>query len=224
MDATPAGRTLSIDVLSDVVCPWCFVGKRRLEIALSSFAASSPEVRPVVNWHPFELNPDLPREGVDRRAYIEARLGGRAHVADAKARLTAIGAALGIDFRFDAIMRQPNTRDAHRLISWAQARNDAAPLVERLFTAFFIDGRDVGDRTDLARIAGEAGFDGADAAVMLDSDALSDHIAATEQRARELGVSGVPFFIFNERIAVSGAQEPATLVAAIEQSLAREPT
>jgi len=222
MDAKAAGRTLTIDVLSDVACPWCFVGKRRLEAALSRLASSAAERRPVVSWHPFELNPDLAREGMDRGAYIEAKFGGRARVADAHARLVAIGASLGIGFRFDAIVRQPNTRDAHRLVSWAQARADASTLVERLFVAFFIDGRDVGDRSELVRIADEAGFDGAAAAAMLDSDALSDRVAATEQRARELGVSGVPFFIFNDRIAVSGAQDAATLFAAIEQSLAVE--
>ncbi len=219
MDATPADRTLTIDVLSDVVCPWCFVGKRRLESALAHLASTSPELRPLVSWHPFELNPDLPREGMERHAYMEAKFGGRARVADAHARLVAIGATLGIDFRFDAIARQPNTRDAHRLVSWAQARGDASPLVERLFVAFFIDGRNVGDRTELVRVAVETGFDGAAAADMLDSDALSDRVAATEQRARELGVSGVPFYILNDRVAVSGAQEPATLLAAIEQSL-----
>jgi predicted DsbA family dithiol-disulfide isomerase len=224
MDAKRAEGTLMIDVLSDVVCPWCFVGKRRLEIALSTLAAASPKLGPVVSWHPFELNPDLPREGIDRRDYVSAKFGGSARVADAHSRLVAVGAPLNIDFRFDAIARQPNTHDAHRLVSWAQQRADASPLVERLFTAFFIDGRDVGDRDELARIAAESGFDSADAARMLDSDALSDRVAATQQRARELGVSGVPFFIFNDRVAVSGAQEPATLVAAIEQSFAHEPT
>lgn len=224
MEARPAEGTLTIDVLSDVVCPWCFIGKRRLETALSRLASSSDGLRPVVSWHPFELNPDLPREGIERSAYMDAKFGGSARVADAHARLVAIGATLGIGFRFDAIVRQPNTRDAHRLVSWAQARADASALVERLFTAFFIEGRDVGDRAELVRIAAEAGFDGAAVALMLDSDALSDRVAATERRARELGVSGVPFFIFNERIAVSGAQEPATLVAAIEQSLGGAPT
>lgn len=224
MEARPAEGTLTIDVLSDVVCPWCFIGKRRLETALSRLASSSDGLRPVVSWHPFELNPDLPREGIERSAYMDAKFGGSARVADAHARLVAIGATLGIGFRFDAIVRQPNTRDAHRLVSWAQARADASALVEQLFTAFFIEGRDVGDRAELVRIAAEAGFDGAAVALMLDSDALSDRVAATERRARELGVSGVPFFIFNERIAVSGAQEPATLVAAIEQSLGGAPS
>jgi len=219
MASEPNGM-LPIDVLSDVVCPWCFVGKRRLEAALSRLASTQPGFRPVVNWHPFELNPDLPREGIERRAYMDAKFGGPARTADAHARLAAIGATLGIDFRFDAIVRQPNTRDAHRLVSWGQTQADAGPLVERLFAAFFVEGRDVGDRDELARLAAEAGLDFEAAKAMLGSDALVDRVAATEERARELGVSGVPFFIFNERVAVSGAHEPAALLDAIEQSLA----
>src|SRR6266545_7904325 len=116
----------------------------------------------------------------------------------------------------------PNTRDAHRLVSWAQAQADASALVERLFAAFFTEGRDVGERTELVRLATDAGFDGAAAAAMLDSDALFERVAATEARARELGVSGVPFFIFDDRVAVSGAHESAALLDAIEQSLAAE--
>jgi predicted DsbA family dithiol-disulfide isomerase len=220
MDNDPNGRALAIDVLSDVVCPWCYIGKRRLEAALAMLASARPELRPRVTWHPFELNPDLPRGGVERRAYIEAKLGGRMRAEQARARLEAIGASLGIGFRFDAIARQPNTLDAHRLIVWAQSERDGDTLVERLFVAFFVEGRDVGDRDELARLAGEAGFDAAAAKAMLASDALGDRVAATEARARELGVSGVPFFIMNARVAVSGAHEPATLVAAIDQSIA----
>jgi predicted DsbA family dithiol-disulfide isomerase len=212
--------TLAIDVLSDVVCPWCFVGKRRLEAALATLAAKRRDVHPVVSWHPFELNPDMPREGADRRAYMESKFGGRERVAGAHERLAAIGAQVGIDFRFDAIVRQPRTFDAHRLVAWAQTQRDAAPLVERLFAAFFTEARDVGDRGELARIAAEAGFDTAAATAMLDGDAHSETVRSIETRARELGVSGVPFFIFNGRVAVSGAHEPATLVGAIEQSLA----
>jgi predicted DsbA family dithiol-disulfide isomerase len=212
-------RSFAIDILSDVVCPWCFVGKRRLEAALATLATTRPEPRPRVSWHPFELNPDLPREGIERRAYIESKFGDPDRFAQSQARLGAIGAALGIGFRFDAIARQPNTLDAHRLILWAQSQRDADPLVERLFAAFFCEGRDVGDRATLAALAADCGFDAAAAAAMLDSDTLVDRVAATEGRARELGVSGVPFFIFNERVAVSGAHEPATLVDAIEQSL-----
>ena len=220
MDEGPARRTLTIDVISDVVCPWCLVGKRRLEAALSGLASTQQDVRPVVHWHPFELNPDLPREGVVRRAYMEAKFGGPARIAEAQARLRAVGTPLGIEFRFDAIARQPNTRDAHRLVLWAQAHADAGPLMERLFQAFFVEGRDVGQRAELAALAREAGFDAGAAAAMLESDALAEQVAATQRRTRELGVTGVPFFIFNERVAVSGAHEPPALLAAIEQSLA----
>ena len=211
--------TVPIDVLSDVVCPWCFIGKRRLEAALAMLRSTRPEIDAVVSWHPFQLNPQLPREGADRRSHREAKFGGAAQVEAIDARLAAVGASSGIEFRFDAIVRQPNTFDAHRLVSWAQSQADAGPLVERLFEAFFVAGRDVGDRAELAQIAAEAGLDRAAAASMLDSDAFADRVAATESRARELGVGGVPFFIINERVAVSGAQEPAHLREAIEQSL-----
>jgi predicted DsbA family dithiol-disulfide isomerase len=217
--AAEGKRSFAIDILSDVVCPWCFIGKRRLEAALATLASTRPELRPRISWHPFELNPDLPEGGIERRQYIESKFGDPGRVAQSQARLTAIGAALGIEFRFDAIARQPNTLDAHRLLLWAQAQRDVDPLVERLFAAFFLEGRDIGDRSVLASLAADCGFDATAAAAMLDSDTLVDRVAATEGRARELGVSGVPFFIFNERVAVSGAHEPAALVDAIEQSI-----
>jgi predicted DsbA family dithiol-disulfide isomerase len=214
----PSAEKLTIDVISDVVCPWCYIGKRRLESALRELAAREPAVRPLVSWHPFQLNPDLPREGIDRRAYVEAKFGGPDRARAVYARIRDVGAEVGIAFAIDAIVRQPNTRDAHRLISWAQARGDADALVERLFRAYFVEGRFVGDREVLAAVAGEAGLDAAAARAYLATDQGDDAIVAMDRRVRELGVEGVPFFIFAGRIAVSGAQEPQTLLDAIAEA------
>jgi predicted DsbA family dithiol-disulfide isomerase len=214
----PFPDRLTIDIVSDVVCPWCYIGKRRLEAALAELAVRQPAVHPFVSWHPFQLNPDLPREGIDRRAYVEDKFGGPERAHEVYARIRGIGAEVGIAFAFEAIRRQPNTRDAHRLISWAQAQGDADALVERLFRAYFIEGRYVGDREVLAALAGEAGLPADAARTYLATDQGDDAIVAMDRRVRELGVGGVPFFIFDGRIAVSGAQEPQTLLDAIAEA------
>ena len=210
---------LTIDVISDVVCPWCFIGMRRLETALGMVAAEQAPGGVAVRWHPFELNPELPPTGMDRRAYLEAKFGSASRAAQIYERVRAAGETAGITFGFDRITRQPNTRDAHRLIIWAQERGDAAPLVERLFTAYFVEGRDVGDRAVLAAIAGEAGFDAAAVRAMLDSGEGTEAVLASERRAVENGVGGVPFYIFNRSVAVSGAQDPRVLADAIAEAV-----
>ena len=210
---------LPIDMVSDVVCPWCFIGRRRLGMALAQFAANEPRVRPLVSWHPFQLNPDLPPEGIDRRAYLAAKFGSAHRAADIYERVRAAGASVGIDFAFDKIARQPNTLDAHRLISWAQAQGSAEELVERLFRAYFLEGRFIGDREALAAIAGEASLSAEAARAHLASTEGTEAIAQMDRRVRELGVTGVPFFIFGGRLAVSGAQEPAVLVGAMTEAM-----
>ncbi len=213
---------LTVDVISDVVCPWCYIGKRRLEAALARLRESEPELPIEVRWHPFQLNPDLPREGIDRRRYLEDKFGGRERAQQIYARVSAAGATVGIPFAFDAIERQPNTLDAHRLIVWAQARRDGDPdaLVEQLFRAYFLDGRFLGDQEELVARAAAAGYDAGDARRFLASDEVRKEVADAELRARVLGVSGVPFFIFGGKTAVSGAHEPETLLAAIAQARA----
>jgi predicted DsbA family dithiol-disulfide isomerase len=207
--------TLVVDVVSDIVCPWCFIGKRKLDSALAELARSEPSIDIKVRWHPFQLNPDLPAEGIPRASYLARKFGGAERAAGVYARVTDVGDAVGISFRFDRIERQPNTLDGHRLIAWAQEQGDAATLVERLFGAYFIEGRYIGDRNELARLAAEAGWSEDDARAMLQSDALRDEIAGENREAVDVGIQGVPFFIFNGRIAVSGAHDPATLLEAI---------
>ena len=209
-----------IDVISDVVCPWCYIGQRRLAEALARLPADDPARRASIRWHPFQLNPDLPQAGVARKTYLEDKFGGRMRAAQIYERVSAAGATVGIPFAFDRIAIQPNTRDAHRLIAWTQAQGDAGSLVERLFRAYFIEGRAIGNRDVLAAIAGEAGFDSAAARTMLDSDEGVDAVTLMDQRARDIGVQGVPFFIFNQHVAVSGAQEPDALLQAIAQARA----
>jgi predicted DsbA family dithiol-disulfide isomerase len=211
MPISASRPSMIVDVISDVVCPWCFIGRRRLGAALALFAAADPEIRPVVSWHPFQLNPDLPREGIARRDYLERKFGGARRATDTYERVRAVGRTVGIEFAFEKIERQPNTLDAHRLISWAQAQGDAEDVVERLFRAFFLEGRSIGDRDVLAAIAGEAGLSAAEAHRHLATEDGLATIAAMDQRVRELGVSGVPFFIFDGKVAVSGAREASVL-------------
>jgi len=205
---------LVIDVISDVVCPWCFIGKRRLDAALERLDA------PVaVRWHPFELNPDLPREGIDRRDYLERKWGSVEHANRNYDRVRAAGATAGIEFRFDLIVRQPNTRDAHRLVEWVQAQDiDATPLMERLFRAYFVEGRSLAGVAALADIAAEAGFEQGAVLTYLESDEGSDRIRDAERRAHAIGVEGVPFFIFDRRVAISGAQSTELMLQAMAKA------
>jgi predicted DsbA family dithiol-disulfide isomerase len=213
-----AAEELTIDVVSDVVCPWCYIGKRRLEAALRD-GASSPRIR----WHPFQLNPQIPAGGVDRRSYLEEKFGGPERAREIYARVEEAGRETGIAFNFERIERQPNTLDAHRLMAWAQAvdagRADA--LMEQLFAAYFLEGADIGAVDELVRLAVQAGYDESGARAHLQSDAGRDEIAAADERSKAMGIGGVPFFIFNRRLAVSGAQPPDVLRDAIAQASAQ---
>jgi predicted DsbA family dithiol-disulfide isomerase len=206
---------LFVDVVSDVVCPWCYIGKRKLETALTRLRADEPGLAPTVRWHPFELNPDLPVDGIPRAAYLENKFGGKARAAEIYARVRAVGTEVGIAFDFDRIERQPNTRDAHRVIAWAQQRGDAGALVERLFRAYFIEGRWIGEHDQLAALAADCGLPGDEARAMLASDAYRAEVQAEYREAQEAGITGVPFFIFNGRTAISGAHDPDVLLEAI---------
>ena len=214
--ADGAFAATTVDIVSDVVCPWCYIGKRRLEAALATRAGLPPAVR----WHPFQLNPDIPEGGVDRRSYLEQKFGGPERARDVYARVEAAGREVGIAFRFERIDRQPNTSDAHRLIAWAQkvAPASADRLVERLFRAYFTEGVDIGVVDELARLAGESGCDPEAARAHLESAAGHEELAEADARMKSMGIGGVPFFIFNRRVAVSGAQPPEVLADALAQA------
>jgi len=206
--------SLIIDIVSDVVCPWCFIGKRRLEAALELYRQRDSLARPPqVAYHPFELNPDLPREGIPRAEYIAKKFGARGY--SAKDRLADIGAQLNIPFDFDRIARQPNTLPAHMLIEWARRRGVQGAVKEALMKAFFVDGRDLSDAATLVDIAAGAGLERKEAEACLADEALRRAVADEEEKARQMGVHGVPFFVFNGRLAVEGAQPPEVLVEAM---------
>jgi predicted DsbA family dithiol-disulfide isomerase len=208
---------LTIDVVSDVVCPWCFIGKRRLEGALALYAKAHPDARaPAVTWRPFQLNPGMPDEGMAREEYVQRKFGARGGaVYD---RVTAVGREVGIPFAFGRIVRQPNTLAAHSLIELAEGRGAQDAIVEALFRAYFLDGVDLTVRENLAAIAAGAGIDRAEAQAWLDDTDARDRAAAEDQRAREIGIEGVPFFIFNARVAVSGAHPSEALLEAMKQA------
>jgi len=210
---------LTIDVLSDVVCPWCLIGKRRLEQALQTYAQRYPErPAPLVRWHPFQLNPDMPESGMSRADYVQLKFGDRAStVYD---RVKAVGRTLDIAFAIDTIARQPNTAAAHSLIGLAEVGTQQQRLVEALFSAYFLQGVDLTQRSELERLALEAGLSGDEVRACLDSEDARAQVRASDVRARQMGVQGVPFFIFNNQVGVSGAHEPETLLQAMEQSLA----
>jgi predicted DsbA family dithiol-disulfide isomerase len=210
---------MQIDVISDTVCPWCFIGKRRLQRAMAMRADITFDVR----WRPFRLDPTIPREGLDRKAYLKAKFGDGGLV-EAHRMLTQEGAKDGIVFAFDAIRRSPNTLDSHRLIRWAEIAGAQDEVVERLFIAYFENGEDISDIRVLSDIADLCGMDGVEIARMLESDADTALVEREEQLAREMGVTGVPAFIFAGRVAVSGAREPEILAAAIDKAMETAPT
>ncbi len=212
--------TLTIDIVSDVVCPWCYIGKRKLEAALAlPQAAGLPGVE--LRWHPFQLNPDMPVEGVSRTLYLEQKFGGPARAAEVYARVRAAGLAAGLELNIDGIVQQPNTLAAHALIAFAQQDGAAGDDVkERLLKAYFVENRFVGSVEVLVEIAREAGLD-ADAARAFVTDPLQlQSVAKADAQARSMGITGVPFFIFNRKLALSGAQEPATLLEAMQKAVA----
>jgi len=195
---------MHIDIVSDVVCPWCFIGKRRLEKALTL----RPEIEAEITWRPFQLNPDMPEEGMTRADYITAKFGDGAHSRRIHRTIAEAGASVAIDFAFDRIKRSPNTRNAHRLIRHATSLGLANGVVDRLFSGYFLEGRDIGDLETLAAIASESGLDKDEAAAFLRGDAERETITAEDGNVRRLGINAVPCFIFAGQYAVSGAQEP----------------
>jgi predicted DsbA family dithiol-disulfide isomerase len=203
---------LFIDVVSDVVCPWCYVGKRRLERALA--ATDGTQVR----WRPYQLDPTLPAQGRDRAAYMAAKFPDASRLAAVHDRLTALGEEVGIAFDFEAIRRAPNTLDAHRLIRFAMQAGVGDGMVERLFSDYFERGRDIGDRKILAEAGRACGLD--DVEARLASQEGAAEVEGEIEQARRLGVEGVPFFIFAGKLAVSGAQSADVFAQAIAQAAA----
>ena len=221
--ASSTPTALLIDIVSDVVCPWCYIGKRHVEAAVAQWRNKHPDATVNIRWHPFQLNPDLPPEGTDRMGYLEAKFGGPQRAKEIYARVAAAGHNAGLDLNFDGIKRQPNTLAAHALIAYAQSVDDgrhADAVAERLFKAYFVEGKFIGDIEALVVIAAECGLDADATRAVLSERATLNQIAAQDVNVRQQGITGVPFFIFNQKIALSGAQPPDVLLDAMEKSAA----
>lgn len=202
MTASP----VQLDILSDPICPWCYIGKANLEAAL----AAEPDHPFAIQWHPFQLNPDMPAGGMDRQAYLQAKFGGAEGATRAYAPVAEHAKAAGLNLDLDGISRTPNTLDAHRLIHWAGIEQRQHQAVTALFEAYFVHSRDIGEHEVLADIADSIGMDASVVMRLLASDADRDDIAKRDTQAREMGVQSVPTFIVAGKHAVQGAQ-PAEL-------------
>jgi predicted DsbA family dithiol-disulfide isomerase len=206
---------IRIDVVSDTICPWCFIGKRRLEKAL----AELPNVKASVHWRPFLLDRTIPEGGMDRETYLTRKFGadGTKHIHD---RIRAAGAGEGIAFAFEKIKKTPNTIDSHRLLHWADAEGKQDAVAERLFRLYFLEGADIGSRKVLAGAASDAGMDGDAVMSRLNTDEAHSLILREVQEANAFGIDGVPCFIFDRRTFLPGAQSSEVLTEAIRRVLA----
>jgi predicted DsbA family dithiol-disulfide isomerase len=212
--APPRAR-LAIEVVHDLVCPWCFLGLRRLLRALRR----RPDLQADMIWRPFLLNPDMPRVGMPRTDYVVRKFGGEERARRLYASIAEIGRAEGVAFRFDRIRRTPSSVDAHRLVRWAVGFGRGAETVEALFGAHFTDGRDIGDPHVLAAVAQSCGLDAGEALRFLHGDTEIDAVHAENLRAHRLGINGVPCFVIGGRHAIAGAQEPEVIERLLDVAL-----
>lgn len=213
--AEPAAR-LAVDIVSDSVCPWCWIGKRRFEAAL----AARPHVAVDIRWRPYRLNPEIPPEGLDRDGLLARKFGSLDRARALFAGIARAGEAEGLRFDFDRIRRAPDTSDSHRLIRWAGSAGVADAVVEGVFSAFFAEGRDISDHEVLCEIAARAGMDSALVARLLAGDEDRDAVREEIAIARKMGINGVPAFILDGRFLVTGAQPPDVLGQALDRALA----
>ncbi len=195
---------LRIDIYSDTICPWCYIGKRRLERAI----ASRPELRVEISWRAFQLNPDMPTPGMTWANYLTAKFGAPERAESVYAAISRAGHSERISFDFEAIKQMPNTVQSHRLVRFAERYGRQDAMVEALFRAYFLDGEDIGDNEALARTAAVCGLDGVAAMAFLESDEERDAVLSEDMRARRMGINAVPCYIVNGAYALSGAQEP----------------
>lgn len=207
---------VTIDVFSDPICPWCFIGKKRMDEAL----AMRPDIPVSIRWRAFQLNPDMPKEGMDRQAYLSAKFGGADRAGEVYGHIHQVGGQVGIDFQFDRIPRTPSTMKAHRLIRFTQENGgeEVNALIPLLFEAYFLNGQDIGEDAVLLDLAGKAGMDTDAVAAYLDSGKDEDEVQAEDVFARRLGIGGVPCFIINGKYALSGAQEPEAFLPLLDMA------
>jgi predicted DsbA family dithiol-disulfide isomerase len=206
---------MQIDVVSDTICPWCYIGKKRLARALEQ----RPDIEFDVQWRPYRLDTTVPREGVERRAYLKAKFGDGPKTQAMADAIRAEGAKEGIAFAFERIERTPNTLDSHRLIRWAVGAGLQDMIVERLFQAYFTEGRDIGDPAVLEFLAADVGMDSLLVADYLTGDTDLASVEREAQLAGEMGITGVPAFIIANKFVVAGAREPELLLRVIDKAL-----
>lgn len=205
---------ITVDLISDVICPWCYIGKRRLEKAIAALDGRH-EVR--VHWHPFQLNPTMPKAGTSRKEYRIGKFGSWKRSLELDAKVIAVGESEGIHFAFDRVERTPNTADAHRLI-WLAAQNGCQDaVVEALFRSYFTEGRDISNRQTLIDVVAAAGLDRQAVEAILNSDDGMAAIFEGREMSRQYGVAGVPFFVIDQKIALSGVQPAETILEAFER-------
>jgi predicted DsbA family dithiol-disulfide isomerase len=209
---------MHIDVISDTICPWCYIGKRRLERALSLRPQMTFEVR----WRPFQLDPSMPAGGMNREEHLVAKFGSLEKLKPVQVALEQAGLELGIPFAFDRIQRTPNTLNSHRLIRWSHSLGLQDEMVEAIFRAYFVEGQDIGDTAVLARIGDAIGMDGELVEELLNSDADIESVTQQDSMARKFGVQGVPSFLIGGRSLIMGAEDPHTLAEMIDRVLASD--
>ncbi|MGH6761588.1 MAG: DsbA family oxidoreductase [Phyllobacterium sp.] len=209
-------KQIEVDVVSDVVCPWCFIGRKRLLKAIGML----PHIEIVVNWRPFQLDPTIPAGGKDRTRYMKDKFGSEARIAEIHHQISQVGEEEGIEFDFEAITVAPNTLDAHRVVRWASQAGPGVQnrVVGELFSLYFEQGSDIGDARVLAETAQNCGMDGAIVAALLQTDAETAAVQQEIQTANAMGVSGVPCFIINQKYAVMGAQSADVIADALQQA------
>ena len=218
MNASPdPAASVRVDVVSDVVCPWCYIGKRRLEMALELI----PDISVDINWRPYFLNPWIPREGIDRQTYLETKFGSVERYTMIAERVSAAAALDGLVYAPDKVSRQPNTLDCHRLILWSRSASDPGVMKQRLMELYFAEGADLTNSRTLIQAAVDCGMDGDLVRRLLASDADVDRIEGEANSAKEAGIDGVPCFIFGGGVIVTGAQSPDYLASAIERIAGR---
>jgi predicted DsbA family dithiol-disulfide isomerase len=211
-------HAMHIDIFSDPVCPWCFIGTRRLWRALDA----RPELKPTIRWRPFQLNPAMPPEGMDRRTYLASRFGSLAEAERLYANVGHVGMLEGIAFQFESIASTPNTVNAHRLIRYAEAQDRHVAAADAIFAAYFLDGRDIGDTQVLADIASRIGLDCDPVEEFLGGDDGVDAVRGEDMRARQLGIENVPCFIVDKRFVIAGAQEPEAFYSLFDLAASSE--
>ncbi len=215
---TRDSAAIRIDIVSDAICPWCYIGKRQLERALKMLGEDAG--RFAVRWNPFQLNPEMPKAGADRAAYRAAKFGSAEQARALDARITAAARAVGLEFRTDLMRRTPNTLDAHRLMWLADTKGVQDAAMEAVFAAYFVEGRDIGDRGVLADCAARAAMDRAEAEAFLAGERIAAEMLAAERAAREAGVNGVPSFFLDGYFLLSGAVPAEQMAAALRRGRA----